>query len=880
MKVWKRVGAWMRALVGRKRMEREMEAELRFHIAARAEDLVRGGMEPEEAMRKAQMEFGGVERAKEECRDARGVNFVEGLVQDLRHGARMLRKSPGFTAVAVLTLALGIGANTAIFSVVDAVLLRPLPFPDPARLMRIWECAPSRGYFRNVVNPLNFLDWRDHARSFESMAAVLGGVVTNLNAQGAPIAVPGMQVSPEFFSILGVTPILGRTFSSDEGVAGHDQVAILSYELWQRQFGADRTIIGKKMNVEGLPYTVIGVMPRGFAFPNTRAEVWTPLPLARTKDWEDGRYLTVVARLKPGVTLEQARQDMRGVAEINAEARPDNDKGWSAEVVPMLEDATQDVRRPLWVLLASVGFLLLIACANVANLLLMRGAGRMREMAVRTALGAGRWRIMRQLFLESVLLALAGMAAGLMFAQVGLHSLLALIPQSAPLPRSEPVAIDGRVLLFAFAASLFTAALFGAVPALRLSRVDLQNALKQGQLQGGVGGHQVLRRCFVVTEVALALLLSVGAGLMLRSFARLVAVNPGFDPEHVLTMQISVAPSKYEDNLKRSKYFEHIVTEIRNVPGVKAAGSIHFLPLTEKMSGSCFAPAGGPPPVPSQSPASEFLIVSPGYFRAMGTPLQMGRDFEERDNFTAQPVAVVNHTFVQQYFPGQDVLGKQLQVCWTIEKPVEIVGVVADARQGALQKGPKATIFLANSQAPMYFATLVVRANGDVRQIARAVEEAVHRVDPEQAISDVRTMESVLSDSVSSPRFQAILLLVFAGLAVALAVIGVYGVVSYTVSERTNEIGIRVAMGARRADIARLVLREALTLAFFALAAGLAASLALSRVLQTLLFEVTPSDPVTLASVCGVILAVSALAAILPARRATRVDPMVALRYE
>jgi predicted permease len=458
-------------------MEGEMEEELRFHLEARVEDLVRGGMEREEASRRAQMEFGGVERAKEECRDARGVNFVEGLAQDLRYAWRLLRKSPGFTVVAVLTLALGIGANTAIFSVVDAMLLRPLPYPEPKRLVRLWECNPSRGYFRNVVNPFNFLDWRDNTRSFEGMAALSGGM-TNLSSHGEPIAVPGLQVSPEFFSILRVAPLMGRTFSSDEGVAGHDQVVVLSYELWQRQFAL------------GLPYTVVGVMPRGFSFPRTKAELWTPLPLARTKDFEEGRYLSVVARLKPRVTLENAREDMRRAAEMSAEARPNNDKGWSAEVAPMLEDATQDVRLPLWVLVAAVGFLLLIACANVANLLLMRGAGRMREMAVRSALGAGRWRIVRQLLMESTLLSFAGMAAGLIFAAVGLRSLLTLIPESAPLPRSEPIAIDARVLLFTVGACVMTAALFGVAPALRLSRVDLQNALKQGLLQAGVAGHQ------------------------------------------------------------------------------------------------------------------------------------------------------------------------------------------------------------------------------------------------------------------------------------------------------------------------------------------------------------------------------------------------------
>src|SRR5215472_3546646 len=806
--------------------------------------------------------------------------MMHNLWSDIRFGVRMLAKSPGFTAVAVLTLALGIGASTAILTVVDTLLLRPLPFSEPSRLVRLWESAPSRGYFRNVVNPFNFMDWRDNARSFEGMAAIVSGIMNNLSSKGEPIAVPGMQVSPEFFSILRATPLLGRTFSTENGIAGKGKVVILSYGVWQRYFGSDANIVGQAVNVDGVPHTVIGVMPLGFSFPNTKAELWTPLGLARTEEWSDGRYLTVVARLKPDVTLEQAQEDMRRVGDLTAEARPKNNRGWSAEVLPMLADATHDVRQPLWVLLAAVGFLLLIACANVANLLLMRSAGRTREMAVRSALGAGRRRLVLQLLIESLLLSSAALAGGLLLGQFALRRLLALIPESTPLPRSGPIAIDSRILLFAVGVSFCTTVLFGVIPALRLSRVDLQGALKQGSAQAGVGGHAMWRRAFVVAEVALALLLLVGASLMIRSFAHLIAVNPGFNVERVLTMQIFVPPSRYGDNLKRSEYFQAILTEIRNTPGVSAAGSTHFLALTERTSGSCFAPAPGPAPTPAEAPSSEYLIVSPGYFAAMGTPLLAGRDFEERDNYSGRPVAIVNRAFVERYYSGQDVLDKQIYVCWTIEKPVEIVGVVADARQGELQQPPRPTIFLANAQAPMYFATLVVRSVGEPQQITRAVEQAVHRVDPDQGLSDVRTMESVLADSVSLPRFQAILLAAFAFLALTLAIVGVYGVISYAVTERTNEIGVRIAMGALSQDILRLVLREALLLAIVALAIGLAASLALSRWLANLLFEMKPSDPVTLATACGVILLAAASAALVPARRATRVDPMVALRYE
>ena len=858
-----------------KRMMDELDADIREHIERETQDNIERGMTPEQARYAAVRKFGNVTRVKEETRGVWTVVWLEELWQDLRYGLRMLHKSPGFAAVAVLTLALGIGANTAIFSVVDAILLRPLPYAAPDRLVRVWESSLKDDAPRNHVSPMNFLDWQEHSRSFESMAAYCQ-LMTNLNAHGQPIAVQGMPVTPDFFSVLRVKPLLGRVFNSADGIPGQDHSVILSYELWQRQFGGDPRILGSKLNGKGEPAEVIGVMPKGFSFPETKAEVWTPLALTAPYWREGGRFLTVVARLKPGVSIEQARQDMLRVANFTAQARPDNNKNWSVSVFLLLADATQEVRRPLWVLLAAVGFLLLIACANVANLLLMRGAGRMREVAVRSALGAARSRLIRQLFVESLILSLVGMAGGLLFAQIGLRSLLTLIPQNAPLPRSEPIVVDGRVLLFTFVATAFTAILFGVIPALRLSLVDPQASLKQCA-RGSVGGDPTLRRCFVVAEVALALILSVGAGLMLRSFARLVSVQPGFSPEHVLTMRMWAS---YYDDLKRSQYFERLLSEIRSVPGVEAAGSTHFLPLTNSTSGSCFSRADQPAPKPSDAPSAQFLIVSPGYFRAMGTPIQSGRDFGERDAFNASPVAIVNQTFAQYFFSGQNVLEKHLRVCWSIEKPVEIVGVVANARQARLQDAPEPTIFLSNFQAPMYFATIVVRVVGDPLQMAHSVEAAVHRVDPDQAVSNIQTMDTVLADSVSSPRFQAVLLLVFAALAVVLAMIGVYGVVSYSVSQRANEIGIRVTLGALSADVLRLILGEALVLAGIALALGLAGSLALSRVLRTLLFEVTPTDPTTLAAVVCAIFAVFVIATILPARRAMRVDPMVALRYE
>src|SRR5208282_1988630 len=640
----------------------------------------------------------------------------------------------------------------------------------------------------------------------------MSGGDTNLYIDGRPLALPALSVSPEFFSVLGVPPLLGRTFVPEEGLAGRENEIVLSYQLWRGQFGADPDIIGKKTLVDSVSHTIIGVMPESFSFPKLKSQFWIPMVLDKDEIAKGGRYLTVVARLKPGVYLAQARQDIASVAKYSAQVRPDLNYNWTASVFPMLEDATLDVRRPLWVLLAAVGFLLLIACANVANLLLMRGAGRFRELAVRSALGAARSRIIQQLLVESLLLSLVGMCVGLFFANFGLHALLGLIPQDAPLPRSEPISIDARVFLFTLLATLFTAILFGLLPALRLSSLDPQQALSQGSLRSGVGGgtQLLLRRSFVVAEVALALLLSVGAGLMLRSFARLIAVDPGFRPEHLVSMHIWTSPAHYSDKLQRSQYFQQILTEIRRTPGVESASSIDSLPLEGSVSGSCFASIDQPPPETAGSPDARFLLIGSDYFKTMGTPMVAGREFQDRDRLDTPALAIVNQAFVRKFSPNQNVIGRQFNVCWTVKNPVEVIGVVADSRQLELQDTFEPTVFLCNGQAPMYFASIVVRAQGDARQVLRSSEEAIHRVDPDQAVSQLRTMDSVFSDSVSSSRFQMTLLIVFAALALVLAMIGVYGVVSNSVTQRTQEIGIRMALGARSGDVARMVLREAL----------------------------------------------------------------------
>jgi putative ABC transport system permease protein len=871
----------MRALWRRRQLDGDLQDEVAFHLAMREEKNRAAGARGDEARYAARRQFGNVSEVKERTREMWTFVSLESLWQDVRYGARLLAKNPGFSIIAILTLALGIGASAAIFSVVNGVLLRPLPFPKPDRLVRVWEANPKNGYARNVVNPLNFLDWHEQNRSFGTMAAVAGGFA-NLNLGNAPITVPALAVTPEFFSVLGVAPLLGRAFIDDDGIPGHDTRVILTYEFWKQHFGLDPTVVNRSMKVNDTPMQILGVLPEGFAVPKMKAALWMPFAFTRDSEFaKHGRYLRVIARLKPGITMPQAQQDMERVAAWTAQVRPDYNSGWGAIVNPMLKDATSDVRRPLLVLFSAVGLVLLIACANVANLMLMRGVQRSREIAVRTALGAARARVVRQLLVESLLLACAGTLGGMAIANWALRALLALIPEASHLPRMETIRVDTAVFLFALTLAFCTTVLFGLLPALRLSRVNLHDTLKQATARGGVGANRAARQSLVVAEIALALLLSVGAGLLLRSFERLTAVDLGFNADHLVSMGVSISPVKYDDGPKQARYVEGLLQQIRETPGVRAASTTTFLPLaSEIVSGSCFAFGAEPPVNTATAPSSQFLIISPGYFDTMGTPFQSGRDFNEQDMLKSPSAAIVNQAFASKFFPAGDALGKQLGVCWTVHNPVQIVGVVADSRQTKLKDAPSPTIYLAVTQAPLAGATFVIRAAGDPQQVLRSVALAIHRVDPDQPITEVRTMDRVFSDSASDARFQVVLLVIFAGLAVALAIIGVYGVVSYSVSQRTQEIGVRMAMGAASASIAWMVLREALALAALAVAIGLAGAFALTRVMETLLYETTATDPATLTAASIAVLVVATLAALLPARRAMGVDPMVALRYD
>lgn len=869
----------LRSLFHARKMEQELDEEMQYHIDRLADEYIAKGMAAQEARLAAVRAMDGLTQNKEKCRETRHVFPIINLGRDIRIGIRGLRKAAGFSSVAVVTLALGIGANSAIFSVVNAVLLRPLPFPAPDQLVQVWETRPAEEISRNVVNAWNFLDWRENTRSFVDMAAVSQREV-NLTGIGNPIAIRSAAVSPSYFSVLSVAPLIGRTFQPEDGTPGHADKVVISYALWQEQFGGEHDVLGKKLDINGSPALVIGVMPGSFSVPGSKAVLWIPLPITRAPEWGQGRFLSVVARLKPGVTLDQTRKDMERAARITADLRPNNNAKWSATCVPMLQDITGDLRLPLLVLLGAVGFLLLIACANVANLVLMRGAARQREIALREALGATRSRIVQQLLAEGLVLACSGMAGGLLLAYVALHSLLRVIPQSLALPRNEPINLDGHVVAFTVLISVLTAVLFGLTPALRLSRIRLQSALQQQSGQTTAARNRNLRNVFVVVELALSILLCMGAGLMLRSFHRLTSVNPGFQTGNVVTMRLFTSPARYGSAAKRSQYIENIVSAVRDLPGVQGAGTVHFLPLRGMISRSCFGPADKREPNPSTSPDAQFLIVSDGYFAAMQTPLLAGRDFDQRDNLGAPSVMIVNRAFVQKFLPGRTAVDQFFSVCWTVPNPVEIVGVVANARQGGLDDAPQPTIYLPNSQAAMYMASLVVRASGDPRQITDSVITAIHRVDPQQPVSGVETLQEVLNSSVSRPHFQMVLLMVFAGLALSLAAIGVYGVISYSVEQRKRELGIRIALGAQGGNMIQLVMKEVLILAALGLTAGIAVMLALSRLLSSILFETQPYDAVTLLSAGAVLLAVAICAAYLPAVRATRIDPMFTLRSE
>ncbi|MFY9609361.1 MAG: ABC transporter permease [Blastocatellia bacterium] len=798
------------------------------------------------------------------------------LVQDLRYAIRMLLKNPGFAVVAIIALALGIGANAAIFSVLNTVLLRSLPYSDPDRLMVVRENKlPQFPEFS--VSPGNFLDFQKQNTSFEKLAAVSGTAFNLVTGDAEPERLRGVRVSAGLFEMLGVTPLQGRTFLDEEDQPGHQYVVLLSSSLWKRRFGGDPNIVGQSITLSASSYTIIGIMPPTFQFPDRDTDVWAPIAFTAQQAQQHGsHYLSVFGRLKPDVTRDQADTDLAGIAARLGEQYPNSNAGWSTNVIPMQEYEVRDVKLALFFLFGAVALVLLIACANVANLLLARATTRQREMAIRSALGASRWRVVRQLLTESVLLALVGGAVGLLIALWGMDSLLALAPED--LPRIKDVALDAPVLGFTLLITLMTGVIFGLVPALQASRPNLNETLKEGG-RGTTGGHHRVRNSLVVIEVALALVVLVCSGLLIRSFMRLQQVNPGFNADNALAVNISLPGRKYPNSDNHLAFFSQLVERTSALPGVVAVGATQSLPIQgDYLLG--FSIQGRPPAPLGEDKSTNYYAVTPGYFKAMGIPLLRGRLFTEQDNNTAPRVAIINETMARQYFPDEDPIGKGISVTQGPERFREIVGIVGDVKQYGLAQPSTLQTYDPYLQMPFSGVTLVVRAENNPAALTGAIRGEVLALDKEQPVSRVRTLDQIISASVQQQQFLMLLLGVFAAVGLILAAVGLYGVMSYAVTQRTHEIGIRMALGANAGNVLRLVVGHGMILALIGVAVGLAGSFAATRVMSRLLFSISATDPVTFAGISVLLTGVALGACLVPARRAIKVDPMVALRHE
>ncbi|MBZ5591580.1 MAG: ABC transporter permease [Acidobacteriia bacterium] len=815
------------------------------------------------------------------------------MLADTRYTLRVLRKSPGFTLIVVLALALGIGANTAIFSVVNAVLLRALPFPDSGRIVMVWSPNPIIIAGVDELPPSNadLKDWREQNHVFERLAGVTSRQF-NLAGEGEPERAGGAEVTGDFFPALGVQPERGRWFTADEDQPGK-RVAVISHALWQRRYASDQRIIGRQITIDGQSYSVIGIMPAGFQFPRgselpnfyafaAQTDVWTPLGWdARRWSNRGSHILIAIARLRAGVSVQQAQSEMAAIEKRNAEQYGDS-RGWSAKVMPLRDQIVGGTRVALWTLLGAVGFVLLIACANVANIVLARASARQKEMAIRTAVGASRMRVVRQLLTESMLLGVAGGALGLVLASVGIDVLLSITP--ADIPRMEGLGIDGRVLAFTALISVVTGLLFGVAPALQMSGSRLNETLKEsGRGSSATAASRRFRGALVVGEVALALVLLAGAGLLMKSFLRLAQVDPGFHAHSALTMDITLPGFKYPSDQKKAAFFQQVLNRVTALPGVEIVGAISRLPLgnsAEEMD--AFTIEGKALPANGQLPLAEYRVCSADYFRALGVPLIRGRWFANGDAESRPRVAVINEELAHQYFSGDDPMGKRLKMGFpgSTNPWLTIVGMVHDVRHNSLAAPVPPQLYVSYLQGPDTQMTLVIRTAGDPLQVVAAARNEIRSVDPDQPVANIRTMEKIIAASMARQRFNMLLVGIFAAVALALAAVGLYGVISYSVGQRAHEIGIRMALGAKRSDVLRMVLRQGLVLVAVGLAVGLAAALMMSRMLATLLFEVRANDPMVLAGVALLLGIVAATACTVPALKATRVDPLTALRYE
>jgi putative ABC transport system permease protein len=806
---------------------------------------------------------------------------LNSFFQDLRYGVRMLAKSPGFTFVALLTLALGIGANTAIFSIVDAVLLRPLPYKDASRLVNLHSTLTYFPQFHLGESPADFVDIRAQNQFFDSMAMYRMSAM-NLTGEGNPEEISAGAVSADLFPMLGVRPFGGRWFIEEEEQPGKDSTAILSHGLWQRRFGADPGAMGKHLTLNGKLYTIVGIMPSGFRFPQ-KTDLWIPLALAPA-DWREREMhgTEVLAKLKPGVELPRVQAELNTIASRLANQYPNVDQGLGLLVVPLQEASVGGVRPALLVLLGAVGFVLLIACANVGNLTLARSLKRQREMAIRATLGASRSRIARQLLVESLLLALTGGALGLLLAMWGVDALRSFAPANTP--RLDELRVDPGVLWFSFAISALAGILFGLVPAVQSSRPDLNSSLKEhGAAPSGKFEHHRLRSVLVVSEVALALVLLTGSALAIQSFSRLTSVNPGFRTDHLLTLSIHLPSSKYPKDSQQINFAQQLLEKVKPLPGVISVAGASMPYLRGRMSLSTIQIEGAPSRSDSSSDNVEFKAISPGLFETMGIRLLKGRDFDSHDVAGTLRIVAVSESLAHRYWPGANPIGKRVSLDQDPDgHPIwsEVVGVVSDTRDIHFDVAPKAVVYVPLLQIGSGQIILIVRTTADPVALAAAVRSQVWAVDPDQPITDLLTMEQVVSESVAAPRFRTLLLGIFAGLGLVLTILGTYGVISYSVSQRTHEIGIRIALGAHPHDILALVIGQGIKLALTGVAIGVCAALVLTRWMASLLYGISATDPLTFAAVAILLTAVALAACYVPARRATRVDPMVALRYE
>jgi putative ABC transport system permease protein len=801
---------------------------------------------------------------------------MESLIRDIRYGARVLARRSGLVFVAITTLALGIGANTAVFSVVNSVLLNPLTYKDPDRLVRVYEKRLQLGRTRNVASAPDFLDWRAQNQVFDRMAAWTGWGANLTGEGGEPERISGALVTADLFPLLGVEPLHGRTFLPEEdGPGDRGYVVVISHGLWQRRFGGDPSIVGSTVTLNTRSLTVVGVMPPGFQFPTAEAEIWVPLGLNPADPGNRGsHFLDVVARLKPGVTLEQAQAEMDAIAGRLEQEYPVN-TGHGVNLFHLFDETVGNIRPALIVLLAAVGFVLLIACANVASLLLSRAAARRKEMAIRAALGASRMRLIRLMLAESLLLAAAGGAAGLLVAVWGVDGLIAISP--ADTPRLDEIRIDSRVLIFTSAVTLLTGIVFGLIPALQASRTEMTDSLKEGGRALGPIRNRA-RSFLVISEVALSLLLLVGAGLTINSFIRLSSLDPGFDSDNVLTMMLNLPGSKYREPHQQVAFMQRVTSDLGEIPGIESTGLVIILPFGGGSGSRYFQIEGRPPQPPGQGLNANFNLSGPGYFRTLGIPLLRGRDFTDQDTRDKPEVAIINAEMARQFWPDEDPLGKRIRIG---DSPWRtIIGVVGDTRQSKLDVGPRQEMFYPMLQSPSLFMTLTVRTSGEPKEYISAVRDRVMSLDADLPLYSIRTMNERLAESVAPQRFTLLLMSIFAIVAIALAAIGIYGVMSYNIAQRTHEIGIRMAIGAKTSDVLKMFVRQGMVLAASGMAIGLGAALALTRLMTSLLYGVSVRDPLTFFIVILLLAIVALAACYIPARRAMKVDPMVALRYE